>query len=64
MTVNHSVWFHLAGRLRRLGAVFDGFPGSGGFARGRYGHFFNRSGEVVATFAQEGVVKHFGSAKR
>jgi acyl-CoA thioesterase len=29
------------------------------------GHFFNRSGEVVATVAQEGIVKHFaGVAKK
>jgi acyl-CoA thioesterase-2 len=28
------------------------------------GHFFNRAGEVVATVAQEGIVKYFpGSAK-
>jgi len=26
------------------------------------GHFFDRSGQVVATVAQEGIVKHFPGA--
>jgi acyl-CoA thioesterase II len=59
VTMNHSVWFHrpvlfddwvlysttspVAAESRGLGS----------------GHFFNRSGRVIATVVQEGIVKYF-----
>jgi acyl-CoA thioesterase II len=59
VTMNHSVWFHRP-------VVFDDWvlysTTSPVAAESRglgSGYFFNRSGRVIATVVQEGIVKHF-----
>ncbi|MFN8088325.1 MAG: acyl-CoA thioesterase II [Mycobacterium sp.] len=64
VTVNHSVWFHRQVDFADWVLYSTASPAAADSRGVGMGHFFNRSGEVVATVAQEGVVKHFGSAKR
>lgn len=58
-TVNHSIWFHRPFRFDEWALYATESPvaaGSRGLARG---HFYSRSGELLATTVQEGVIRHF-----
>ncbi len=56
-SIDHSVWFHgdVACGDWLLYATDSPFAGDGrGFARG---HFFNRAGQLIASVAQEGLIR-------
>ncbi|MVU83247.1 acyl-CoA thioesterase II [Nocardia sp. ET3-3] len=58
-TVNHSIWFHRPFRFDDWALYATESPvaaGSRGLARG---HFYSRTGELLATTVQEGVIRHF-----
>ncbi|GGG11612.1 acyl-CoA thioesterase II [Rhodococcoides trifolii] len=58
-TVNHSIWFHRPFRFDDWVLYSTESPvaaGSRGLATGR---FFSRTGELVATVVQEGLIRHF-----
>ncbi|MFI9510956.1 acyl-CoA thioesterase [Nocardia sp. NPDC052566] len=58
-TVNHSIWFHRPFRFDEWALYATESPvaaGSRGLATGR---FFSRTGELLATTVQEGVIRHF-----
>lgn len=58
-TINHSIWFHRPFRFDEFALYATESPvaaGSRGLATGR---FFSRSGELLATVVQEGVIRHF-----
>ncbi|MFC4373103.1 acyl-CoA thioesterase [Nocardia halotolerans] len=58
-TVNHSIWFHRPFRFDDWVLYATESPvaaGSRGLATGR---FYSRSGELLATTVQEGVIRHF-----
>ncbi|MGU3431418.1 acyl-CoA thioesterase [Actinomycetes bacterium M1A6_2h] len=58
-TVNHSIWFHRPFRFDDWMLYSTESPvaaGSRGLATGR---FFSRTGELVATVVQEGLIRHF-----
>ncbi|WP_084511163.1 acyl-CoA thioesterase [Nocardia lijiangensis] len=60
-TVNHSIWFHRPFRFDDWALYATESPvaaGSRGLATGR---FYSRSGELLATTVQEGVIRHFPS---
>ncbi|MGW4772777.1 acyl-CoA thioesterase [Nocardia sp. NPDC004278] len=60
-TINHSIWFHRPFRFDDWALYATESPvaaGSRGLATGR---FFSRSGELLATTVQEGVIRHFPS---
>ncbi|MEV4241300.1 MULTISPECIES: acyl-CoA thioesterase II [unclassified Nocardia] len=58
-TINHSIWFHRPFRFDDWALYATESPvaaGSRGLATGR---FFSRSGELLATTVQEGIIRHF-----
>ncbi|MFD8103284.1 acyl-CoA thioesterase [Nocardia fluminea] len=58
-TVNHSMWFHRPFRFDDWVLYATESPvaaGSRGLATGR---FYSRTGELIATTVQEGVIRHF-----
>ncbi|MFC3965879.1 acyl-CoA thioesterase [Nocardia jiangsuensis] len=58
-TVNHSIWFHRPFRFDEWTLYATESPvaaGSRGLATGR---FYARTGELLATTVQEGVIRHF-----
>ncbi|MEU3015528.1 acyl-CoA thioesterase [Nocardia asteroides] len=58
-TVNHSIWFHRPFQFDDWTLYATESPvaaGSRGLATGR---FYSRSGELLATTVQEGVIRHF-----
>ncbi|TCJ93247.1 acyl-CoA thioesterase [Nocardia alba] len=58
-TVNHSMWFHRPFRFDDWVLYATESPvaaGSRGLATGR---FYSRTGELLATTVQEGVIRHF-----
>ncbi|WP_446221753.1 acyl-CoA thioesterase [Nocardia sp. IBHARD005] len=58
-TVNHSIWFHRPFRFDDWVLYATESPvaaGSRGLATGR---FYSRTGELIATTVQEGVIRHF-----
>lgn len=62
-TVNHSIWFHRPFRFDDWALYATESPvaaGSRGLATGR---FYSRSGELLATTVQEGVIRHFPSRR-
>jgi len=65
VTINHSVWFHRPVDFSEWVLYSTASPVAAESRGLGMGHFFNRSGQVVATVAQEGIVKHFaGVAKK
>ena len=62
VTVNHSVWFHRQVDFSDWVLYSTASPVAAESRGLGMGHFFNRAGEVVATVAQEGIVKHFPGA--
>ncbi len=64
VTINHSIWFHRQVDFADWVLYSTASPVAAESRGLGMGHFFNRAGEVVATVAQEGIVKYFpGSAK-
>lgn len=62
-TVNHSIWFHRPFRFDDWALYSTESPvaaGSRGLATGR---FYSRSGELLATTVQEGLIRHFPSRR-
>jgi acyl-CoA thioesterase-2 len=59
VTINHSVWFHRPVNFSDW-VLYSTISPVAAESRGlATGHFFNAAGQVVATVAQEGIVKHF-----
>jgi acyl-CoA thioesterase II len=59
VTMNHSVWFHRPVLFDNWVLYSTTSPVAAESRGLGSGHFFNRSGHVVATVVQEGIVKHF-----
>lgn len=59
VTINHSVWFHRPVNFCDWVLYATASPVAAESRGLAMGHFFDRSGRVVATVAQEGIVKHF-----
>ncbi|MGY4709036.1 acyl-CoA thioesterase domain-containing protein [Mycolicibacterium sp. CBM1] len=59
VTVNHSVWFHRQVDFADWVLYSTGSPVAAESRGLGTGHFFDRTGQVVATVVQEGIVKHF-----
>ena len=62
VTINHSVWFHRQVDFSDWVLYSTASPVAAESRGLGMGHFFNRAGQVVATVAQEGIVKHFPGA--
>ena len=59
VTINHSVWFHRSVDFSEWVLYSTASPVAAESRGLGMGHFFDRSGRIVATVAQEGIVKHF-----
>jgi acyl-CoA thioesterase-2 len=64
VTMNHSVWFHRPVRFDEWVLYSTSSPVAAESRGLGTGHFFDRSGQLLATVVQEGVVKYFPGAKR
>ena len=63
-TINHSVWFHRPVRFDEWVLYSTSSPVAADSRGLGTGHFFDRSGQLVATVVQEGVVKYFPSKRQ
>jgi len=63
VTINHSVWFHRQVDFSDWVLYSTASPVATESRGLGMGHFFDRAGQVVATVAQEGIVKHFGQSR-
>jgi acyl-CoA thioesterase-2 len=63
-TVNHSVWFHRPVDFNDWLLYSTTSPVAADSRGLGTGHFFDRSGTLVATVVQEGIVKYFPGSKR
>lgn len=59
VTINHSVWFHRPVDFSDWVLYSTASPVAAESRGLGMGHFFDRDGQIVATVAQEGIVKHF-----
>lgn len=59
VTTNHSVWFHRPVRFDEWLLYSTASPVAADSRGLGTGHFFDRSGQPVATVVQEGIVKYF-----
>lgn len=59
VTMNHSVWFHRPVRFDEWVLYSTTSPVAAESRGLGSGHFFDRSGQLMATVIQEGIVKHF-----
>jgi acyl-CoA thioesterase II len=64
VSINHSVWFHRPVRFDDWVLYSTTSPVASDSRGLGSGHFFDASGQVIATVAQEGIVKHFPSRGR
>jgi acyl-CoA thioesterase-2 len=64
VTVNHTMWFHRPVDLNDWVLYSTSSPVAADSRGLGIGHFFDRAGQLVATVAQEGVVKCFPSSRR
>jgi acyl-CoA thioesterase-2 len=64
VTINHSVWFHRPVDFSEWVLYSTTSPAAAESRGLGMGHFFDRAGRVVATVAQEGIVKHFPGATK
>jgi acyl-CoA thioesterase-2 len=64
VTTNHSVWFHRPVRFDEWVLYSTSSPVAADSRGLGTGHFFGRSGEVLATVIQEGIVKYFPGKAR
>ena len=63
-TTNHSVWFHRPVRFDEWVLYSTSSPVAADSRGLGTGHFFDRSGQLLATVVQEGIVKYFPGANR
>ncbi len=64
VTTNHSVWFHGPVRFDEWMLYSTSSPVAADSRGLGTGHFFDRSGQLLATVVQEGIVKYFpGNAR-
>ncbi len=63
VTINHSIWFHRQVDFSDWVLYSTASPVAAESRGLGMGHFFNPAGEVVATVAQEGIVKYFPGPK-
>lgn len=61
VSMNHSVWFHRPVRFDEWVLYSTSSPVAAESRGLGTGHFFDRSGRVLATVVQEGIVKYFPS---
>ena len=59
VTTNHSVWFHRPIRFDEWVLYSTSSPVAADSRGLGSGHFFDQSGQLLATVVQEGIVKHF-----
>jgi acyl-CoA thioesterase-2 len=64
VTVNHSVWFHRQVDFNDWVLYSTTSPVAADSRGLGTGHFFDRSGAVIATVVQEGIVKYFPNKKK
>jgi len=64
VTINHSVWFHRPVDFSEWVLYSTTSPVAAESRGLGMGHFFDRAGRVIATVAQEGIVKHFPGATK
>ena len=64
VTTNHSVWFHRPVRFDEWVLYSTSSPVAADSRGLGTGHFFNRSGQLLATVVQEGIVKFFPGKAR
>ena len=60
---NHSVWFHRPVRFDEWVLYSTSSPVAADSRGLGTGHFFDRSGQLLATVVQEGIVKYFPGAR-
>ncbi|MEB3981908.1 acyl-CoA thioesterase II [Mycobacterium sp. 663a-19] len=63
-SANHSVWFHRQVNVNDWLLYSTSSPVAADSRGLGTGHFFDRSGQVVATVVQEGVLKYFAPRRR
>jgi len=63
-SANHSVWFHRQVNFDDWMLYSTSSPVAADSRGLGTGHFFDRSGQLVATVAQEGVLKYFPPSRR
>ena len=63
VTMNHSVWFHRPIRFDDWVLYSTSSPVASESRGLGTGHFFDRSGQLLATVVQEGIVKYFPGTK-
>jgi acyl-CoA thioesterase II len=63
-STNHSVWFHRQVNFNDWVLYSTSSPVAADSRGLGTGHFFDRSGQVIATVVQEGVVKYFPTSRR
>jgi acyl-CoA thioesterase-2 len=63
-TINHSVWFHRPVRFDEWVLYSTSSPVAADSRGLSTGHFFDRSGQLVATVVQEGLVKYFPGTRK
>jgi acyl-CoA thioesterase-2 len=63
VTMNHSVWFHRPVRFDEWMLYSTSSPVAADSRGLGTGHFFDRSGQLLATVVQEGIVKYFPGLK-
>lgn len=63
VTTNHSVWFHRPIRFDEWVLYSTTSPVAADSRGLGTGHFFDRSGQLLATVVQEGIVKYFPGPK-
>ncbi|HKP44461.1 acyl-CoA thioesterase II [Mycobacterium sp.] len=63
VTTNHSVWFHRPVRFDEWVLYSTTSPVAADSRGLGTGHFFDRSGQLLATVVQEGIVKYFPGRK-
>ena len=59
VTANHTVWFHRPVRFDDWVLYSTNSPVAADSRGLGTGHFFDRSGQLLATVVQEGIVKYF-----
>jgi acyl-CoA thioesterase-2 len=63
-SANHSVWFHRQVNINDWVLYSTSSPVAADSRGLGTGHFFDRSGQLIATVAQEGVLKYFPPPRR
>lgn len=63
-SANHSIWFHRQVNFNDWALYSTASPVAADSRALGTGHFFDRSGRVIATVTQEGLLKYFPPARR